>query len=199
VHNIIDEFDLFRVKHNDVKHQRGLSLLSIPLSHDHFFKNTVVLLTEHNNQGSIGFIVNRPMDYTLHQVISDIPETDIPLFYGGPVANDSIHFIHSLGTVIPMAVKVKDGLYWGGDFSVMKQLLRNDSSIAASCKFFVGYAGWTTGQLDKEIETDFWLVTDVESSKIIGNQSTDLWTETLQSMGFKYKLWSTFPEDANYN
>ena len=194
---IKEEFELFRVKHNNVPPAKGLSLVSVPLLKDAYFKKTIVYLTEHNDDGSVGFILNKQLDFHLNQLLEGIPESEIPVYYGGPVANDSIHFLHTLGNEIPNTKHVRDNIFWGGDFYHVKEVLLKDIAKSEHIKFFVGYSGWDPYQLDKEINQDTWLVTKIKTEQMF--PVPESWENILTQMGFKYELWSHFPEDALLN
>jgi len=194
-----DVFEPFRIKHNGVTPKKGAILLSVPLLRDRYFKKTVVYLTEHNSEGSIGFIINKPLDFELHQLLDGIPESSIKVFYGGPVANDTIHIIHNMGDRILRSKRIVGDLYWGGDFEQVKFLLRSDISLGRNFRFFLGYSGWDPGQLQQEISNDTWLVTSIDIPDLFGDGRAPQWESILEKMGGKYKLWTQFPEDSAFN
>ncbi len=192
------DLDLFKIKHNNIAPSKGRILLSEPFSKDIYFKRSVVLLTEHNPHGSVGFILNKPIDFNINKLIKDFPEFAANVSIGGPVKTDSIHFMHVLGDLIPGSMHVMDDLYWGGDFDTLKELIVTGIIKPDQIRFFVGYSGWHPKQLDNEIGKDFWLVTKLTSHDIMAF-SDDIWKQTLSKLGEKYKIWSNFPENPGMN
>ncbi len=192
------DLDLFKIKHNNIAPSKGRILLSEPFSKDIYFKRSVVLLTEHNPHGSVGFILNKPIDFNINKLIKDFPEFTANVSIGGPVKTDSIHFVHVLGDLIPGSMHVMDDLYWGGDFDTLKELIVTGIIKPDQIRFFVGYSGWHPKQLDNEIGKDFWLVTKLTSHDIMAF-SDDIWKQTLSKLGEKYKIWSNFPENPGMN
>ncbi|MEO0340680.1 MAG: YqgE/AlgH family protein, partial [Bacteroidota bacterium] len=95
--------------------QSGIVLLAEPFMLDRYFRRSAILLCEHNEEGSIGFIMNRPLDLNIDGLIQDFPEFEAEVFYGGPVGNDTIHYIHNLGDLLEDSVKISSGVYWGGE------------------------------------------------------------------------------------
>lgn len=196
--NLEEEFGLFRVKHNSIPPRKGLCLVSVPLLRDSFFKKAVVLIVEMNHDGAVGFILNKKLDIPLDQVVDGVPKANIAVYFGGPVANDTLHFIHTLGDIIPQSKHVGGGFFWGGDFERVKALLNENPSLCSRIKFFVGYSGWDPGQLGDEIDVDTWLVSSVSPGLVLSDEGR-IWEKTLIAMGFKYSLWAQFPDDAVLN
>jgi putative transcriptional regulator len=117
---------------------------------------------------------------------------------GGPVRKDTVHYIHTLGELIPNSVHVKDEIYWGGDFEQIKEYIREGLIQPSQIRFFLGYSGWSPRQLEGEIENNAWLVSEVDSSKIM-KPDENLWNKILQSLGSHYKSWTNCPENPTLN
>jgi putative transcriptional regulator len=139
--------DFFSIDNNKVAKQ-GRVLISEPFLNDTYFKRSVVLLTEHSEEGSIGFVLNKPVDLSVNDVLADFPEIDTEVSIGGPVNTNTIHYIHTLGDLIPNSVKVLDNLFWGGDFEVIKEMISEGRIKGSEIRFFLGYAGWSPKQLE---------------------------------------------------
>lgn len=191
-------FDFFRVENEDMTPEQGRILISEPLLNDSYFKRSVVLLTEHSENGSVGFVLNKPIDIPITDVISDFPSFNITLYVGGPVGKDTVHYIHTLGELIPNSVHVKDNIYWGGDFEQVKEYIREGLIQPSQIRFFLGYSGWSPKQLEGEIDNNAWLVSEVESSKIM-KPDENLWKKILQNLGSHYKSWTNCPENPTLN
>ena len=196
---MIEGLDIFKIRDNNIEPHRGCILISDPFSQDLYFKRSVVLLTEFNENGAIGFILNKPTQEQLKDILEGFDDIKIEVSLGGPVSTDMIHFIHTLGEDVPLSVNVFNDLYWGGDFNIIKEKaakgLLNDDNI----RFVVGYSGWQPLQLEKEIKDNFWLVSDFKVSEIMTLGDQDLWKYSLNKLGDSYKHWLNFPEDPYLN
>ena len=192
------DFDFLNIEHENLAPKQGRILLSEPLLSDTYFKRSVVLLTEHSDKGAVGFVLNKPVDLPLNEVLADFPDFNAQVYIGGPVAKDTIHFLHTLGELIPNSVHVMDNIYWGGDFDSLKELINEGIVEPAQVRFFLGYSGWSPNQLEGEIEENAWLVTRVESEKIM-SADKNIWKKTLDELGKKYKVWANFPENPAMN
>lgn len=177
---------------------QGKLLLSAPFLGD-VFNRTVILLTEHDSEGSVGFILNKPTDLKLHEVIDDFPEFDAKVFAGGPVQYDSLNFIHKANDVLEGGVEITEGVYWGGNFELLKILITNGSLNPDDFKFFLGYSGWGIGQLENEIKHNSWYLSTSTVDNIFSNNSEGLWSNVLKTMGNQYKVIASFPKDASLN
>ena len=189
--------DLLNITYNNVRPKKGKVLISQPFMSDICFKRSVVLLTEYSKEGAIGFVLNKWLQTTLNDVMDNFPAEESVLSIGGPVATNTLHYLHTLEH-IPDAIEVVKGVFWGGNINVVRQLLSASIMKPGDIRFFLGYSGWTGGQLDEELKNDSWLVGNIRSSQII-HPSRNLWQDSVRSMGDKYQLWPTFPECPGYN
>jgi len=191
-------FDFLNIDHENLAPAQGRILISEPLLTDTYFKRSVVLITEYSEKGSMGFVLNKPVELSVNDLLGDFPPFDAKVYIGGPVAKDTIHFIHTLGELVPDTVHVLDNIYWGGDFDSLKELIQEGIVDPSQVRFFLGYSGWSANQLEDEIKENAWLVTQVESSKIM-SADKHIWKKTLENLGKKYKVWSNFPENPAMN
>jgi len=159
----------------------------------------LVLITEHDENGSVGFVLNKPININIEDVLPDYPFEDFSISLGGPVSTNTLHYIHTLGEKIPNSIKIFDNIYWSGDFDVLKKLIDEDKVKPNELRFFLGYSGWTEKQLEEEISQNSWLVTNVESRKIMVPNMDTIWKEALQALGGKYKMWVNSPENPGMN
>lgn len=177
---------------------KGKLLISAPFLND-VFKRSVILLTEHNEEGSVGFIINKPTEYKLHHVIEDFPEFDAKVFLGGPVQQNSLNFIHRANNILDGGFEISDGLYWGGNFELLKILAGNGDLNPDDFKFFLGYAGWSPDQLSEELKISSWYLNTPTMENIFPDDSEKLWENILKTMGKQYSIIATFPEDPSVN
>jgi putative transcriptional regulator len=184
---------------NKLKPKKGRLLIAEPFMDDPYFKRSVVLLTEYSKDGSFGFMLNKPLEIKINEVMEDFPPFDAPIFMGGPVQSDSLFYIHTQGEIIKNSMKIADNLYWSGNFDQLKQLVKDQQIFPNEIKFFIGYAGWDQEQLINEIEDESWIISSLESKEINNLNDVDLWKNTLQKMGSKFSLLSNFPEDPSLN
>jgi putative transcriptional regulator len=184
---------------NTVKPQKGALLISEPTLKDSYFYRAVILLVEHNNDGSVGFILNKQIDVDLRGLVNDFDPIESQVFFGGPVNKDNLFFIHSLGKQIEGAMPIVKNLFWGGDFTMLKDLLKKDPSNLSKVRFFIGYSGWDPGQLDMELEQNSWVVKASSDESLLTHPPKNLWKETLRNMGKDIALLSFFPENPQLN
>lgn len=190
--------DLLNLTSNNVPPQKGKVLISQPFMADGCFHRSVVLLVEYSRDGAVGFVLNKPLKINLDDLTDDF-EASAPLHLsvGGPVATDTLHFLHTFEH-IPDASEIVRGIYWGGNPDTVRRLLSLSILKPADIRFFIGYSGWTAGQLDDELKRNSWLVSNIRPSQIIHPQR-NLWRESVQAMGAPYQIWTTFPENPTYN
>lgn len=179
--------------------QKGKVLLSEPFLLDNYFKRSIVLITEHNENGTIGFVLNKPVDVNINEVVENFPEIDTDVALGGPVSTNTLHYLHTLGDIIPNSVQVLGNIYWGGEFDVVERLISSDNIDKGQIRFFLGYSGWSPNQLEDELAENAWVVGDIAPEEIMMPMNKHFWTKTLQRMGKKYEMWSNFPENPEMN
>ena len=190
--------DFFHIVNENIA-QKGRILISEPFLSDHYFRRSVVYLTEHNEEGSFGFVLNKPVEIKINEIVDDFPESDFPISVGGPVSNNTVHFMHTLGEMVPNSVAVADGIWWGGDFDHIKALISSGVVNQDQLRFFLGYAGWSAGQLKAELEEHAWLVGKISPGMVMKGMESEFWSDTLGRYNNKYKAWANFPEDPGLN
>lgn len=178
----------------------GRLLVSEPFMMDPNFKRSVILLTEYSPEGAMGFVLNHVSEFLLGDVLPDLSYAEMQVFIGGPVANNTLHFIHSSPDKIAHGIELGDGLYWGGDFEVVKELIASYKLTQDEIKFFMGYSGWVPGQLENEIQENSWIVAkQIDSSTIFHHNEEDLWREVVIDLGPRYAHIANFPENPSLN
>ncbi len=185
---------------NDLEPARGRLLISEPFLPDPNFERTVILLCEHNDEGSFGFVMNKASDLVFEDVVDEAPSSQEKLYVGGPVQQDTLHFLHRLGDKIEDGIEIAKGLYWGGNFEQVIAMIDTGQVDSTTFRFFLGYSGWGKGQLDKEIEENSWIVAREPDSKLLFNAEPDeLWQVVLKDMGGRFEMFSKYPIDPRMN
>jgi len=182
-----------------IKPTQGKILISEPFLQDQYFKRSVVLLADHSEDGSFGIILNKPIDVKLNEVVHEFPDFDGQLYMGGPVKTDSLFFVHTLGTSIEGSMKILDGLYWGGDIEVVKEMMKLKKITPDEIRFFIGYSGWESNQLEDELNQNSWVVSKTHVSQVITANPTELWTSIIKTLGKDYQQWINYPIDPSLN
>lgn len=174
-------------------------MLSEPYLADPNFERTTILLTEHNEEGSVGFILNKPSDSRVSEVMDTIKDFDARIYIGGPVQQDTLHFIHRVPSLAD-AIEIGNGLFWGGDFEQLTAMIEIHQTNALDIKFFLGYSGWSPGQLEEELKLDSWIVSDQVSDALVFETTPELmWKEAMRSLGGRFSVYSNYPEDPRMN
>lgn len=163
------------------------------------FNRSVVILAEHNNEGSIGFILNKPLNYTINDLLPEI-EASFKIYNGGPVEQDNLYFIHNIPEIIPNSVEISNGIYWGGDFETTKHLINTRKIHKNNIRFFLGYSGWSVNQLEMELQENAWIVSENSlKKKLLSKSSNQFWKEKIIEQGGEYVLFSNAPENPMLN
>jgi putative transcriptional regulator len=185
---------------NTIEPATGKLLISEPFLKDPNFKRSVILLTEHNEEGTIGFVLNQPSNLLLKDLIPDLWQANYTVYVGGPVEMDTIHFIHRCYDKFNSGEEIANGVYWGGNFETLKILINNNAIAETEVKFFVGYSGWREEQLNTEIDENTWIVSDKYKKDILfSHGEEELWRKVIKDLGPKYAHITNFPIDPSLN
>jgi putative transcriptional regulator len=177
----------------------GVLLIADPFLKDPNFLRTVVFLCEHKEEGSFGFVLNRQYENTLDELMPGLEDHKFPVYYGGPVQVDTIHFLHQYPDEVPGGQEVLKGVYWGGDFDAVIDLLKNGKIDSNRIRFFIGYSGWGTGQLKEEMTEKTWLTVKATRKLIFHSNYLDVWKDSLRTLGGDYEMMVNFPIDPQLN
>ena len=180
--------------------KKGHLLIAEPsILGDVSFNRSVVLLAEHNDEGSIGFILNKPLNYTINDLLPEI-EASFKIYNGGPVEQDNLYFIHNIPEIIPNSIEISNGIYWGGDFETTKHLINTGEINKNNIRFFLGYSGWSVNQLEMEMQENAWIVSENSlKKKLLSKSSNQFWKEKIIEQGGEYVLFSNAPENPMLN
>lgn len=181
------------------KLQSGTILIADPFLKDPNFLRTVILLCEHKNEGSFGFVLNRKLNYVISDFMNDLEGCDFPVFYGGPVQQNTIHFLHACPGLISGGEKITDEIYWGGEFEEVVSLLQEQKLSTTDLRLFLGYSGWGEEQLENEMNEKTWLTT-FASKQLVFTKDIDLiWKNALKQLGGKFEQLIHYPIDPQLN
>ena len=178
---------------------KGKLLISEPsILNDKSFNRSVIYLSEHNEDGCIGFIINKPTDFVLNDLVSEI-NCNFKIYNGGPVEQENLYFIHKLPNLIPNSIEIDKDIYWGGDFDILTNLLNNNTIKPSEIRFFLGYSGWSIEQLNEELSESTWTVVENNYPNILQVESSDIWKKQLLKFGGEYKIWANAPKNPALN
>jgi len=179
--------------------KKGEILISEPSLNDPTFFKSVILITYHSTNESIGLILNQPTNIYLHEILNDIPLNDFPIYIGGPVEKNSIHFIHTLGKKIPNTKQISEKLFWGGDFNKVLELMLKNNISKSQIRFFAGYSGWNEDQLKNEIRENSWIIHKSNTNLCMQYSDENLWSKLIKTKKNKYAIWANMPKDPSLN
>ncbi|MBL0355775.1 MAG: YqgE/AlgH family protein [Chitinophagaceae bacterium] len=177
----------------------GIILIADPFLKDPNFMRTVVFLCDHQEEGSMGFVINKQIEQTLDDLMDGFEGYNIPVYYGGPVQMDTIHFLHQYPDRIPGGMEVMKNIYWGGDFAQLTEMVKNGEADFNKVRFFIGYSGWATGQLDGELKEKSWLTALATKKLVFHEEPDDIWKDSLKHLGGEYEMMINFPIDPTLN
>lgn len=191
--------DIFKIQSNNVLPSRGKILISEPFLRDATFGRSVVLLIDHTEEGSMGLIINKQLPIFVNDIIKEFKYIeDIPLYKGGPIATDTLFYLHTLAD-ISGAIPISKGLFLNGDFEEIKRYILQGNQIDRYIRFFLGYSGWESEQLSTELRENTWLVSKEENAYLMNGDTKDMWKQALEKLGSKYETWSRFPQVPTFN
>lgn len=185
---------------NNKKPEVGNLLISDPFLDEDFFRRSVILLCDHNEQGTFGFVLNNYLEVDLHEVDRDFPNIQARISVGGPVDTQNLFFIHSFGPDIKDALKINEELSFGGDYEQIKDVLDKDPEGKNKIRFFLGYSGWGKNQLQKELKENAWIVANnIGTQEILKTDNANFWNYCLERQGERFKTIAKFPINPSNN
>ncbi len=180
---------------SEVELKKGSLLIAEPFMLDPNFKRSVILVCDHHPDGSFGFILNKPLKMNVADLVVSFPEFDSEAYYGGPVQTNSLHYIHTLGDLLPDGQEVLPGLFWGGDYEQLKFLIGSGLVQPNQIRFFVGYAGWDAMQLQEEMQSGSWILAPGDVNYVFSRRTKNsLWTRALANLGDHYAVIGQMPD-----
>ncbi len=203
--NLLFTFSLMNLLNIDGNQEKtppakGKVLIAAPFLNDPNFSRSVVLLCEHGDEGTLGFVLNQPTALTLGDLVIELEPYMPPLaiHQGGPVQPDTLHIMHRMPALLG-GVEVAPGIYWGGSFETLKNLIKDSGHREFALKLFVGYSGWSAGQLEKEMEEGAWLVGDISEELLFESDAHLVWKKAITMLGKNYAYLANMPIDPQLN
>jgi len=187
---------------------KGTFLIAAPSLYDPNFRQTVVLLCEHNDKGSMGLVINRPTELVLTEALRQLalPDRDDVIYRGGPVQPDHLLILIRSDQSPSSSHHVFGAVYLGADVPTLQVLAARttgDDAPAAPAdavfRGYAGYAGWGAGQLDAELATDSWITMPADSKWIFDADPRTVWPELMRALGPRYAFYADMPRDPNLN
>ena len=176
----------------------GKLLIAEPFLADPNFARSVILLCEHNEEGTIGFSLNRPTQHTLGDLLPELYTPLLPVFQGGPVQLDTLHMLHRTPDALG-GTEISAGIYWGGSYEALQESVNQNNYQPIDVRLFVGYSGWGAGQLEKEIEEGSWIVANVSPELIFETDPDQLWKRAIESLGSNFAYLVNMPINPQLN
>ena len=178
---------------------KGTLLIANPFLKDPNFRRTVIFLCDHNEEGSFGFVLNKKFPKTLEELVTEIKTASFPVFQGGPVQMDALHFLHQYPDLISGGERVLPDVYWGGNFESLLINFKNNDIKRERLRFFIGYSGWSAGQLNDEMKEESWLTVRATRKLIFDTNPENVWKDALKHLGGNYEMMINFPIDPQLN
>jgi putative transcriptional regulator len=196
----MDLGEKFVIRSNSLEPKQGNILISEPLMNDFHFGRSVILLIDHvESEGSFGIIINKRLNANVNQIVDDFLDFEGAAYLGGPVSDNQLFFIHTLGDVIPESTPIIDGLYWGGDVETLKTLIATGIANEENTRFYLGYAGWDSGQLVDELVRNSWAIGSITTEQYLNIPPEQMWTTFVHQLGKPYEMWTRFPKNYEDN
>lgn len=184
----------------NISPQPGYLLISEPFLQDENFVRSVILVCENNENGSFGLVLNKLSILKINELIDDIETLDCDVYVGGPVEQNTLHFIYQGERLFDSSISLGEEIWWGGDFDLLLNLMKENKLELNSVRFFIGYSGWAEGQLDQELEENTWIVCkNIDSESIFSSSPEELWRNILKNMGGEYQQLANYPIDPRLN
>ena len=180
--------------------ERGTFMIATPDIEGGIFFRSVVLVCEHNPNGSFGLVVNKSLDLELPEEIININQlsnTHVGIRAGGPVQTNQMMLLHTSDTIPQQTLEVCPGVFLGGDLQFLQDSLVDEGGPEIYLCF--GYAGWGAGQLEREFLDGHWFLHPANERYIFDTPAEKLWQTLLREMGGKYSTLSMIPEDLSTN
>lgn len=180
-------------KSSNTKPASGVLLIAEPYLKDPGFNRTVILLCEHGDCGTLGFVLNRPSSNSVNMLLPELKLPGVRIYNGGPVQTDSLQIIHQLPENLG-GVEVLPGVYWGASYDELAALCHSGKKVDSDkIRLFRGYSGWDAGQLDHELSQNSWITAPAATESIFTHESSHLWELVLKSLGGDFAYLANLP------
>ncbi len=185
----------------------GALLVAQPFLDESYFNHAVAAIVQYSPQdGALGMVLNNLTAYRMPDILPSVVRNDftesIPVFLGGPVGTDRLFYIHTLGPdIIAGSAEFAPGLYAGGDFNDVLNYINSGYPVDGCIRFMIGYCGWSSGQLESELDENSWAVADMLSpaDAVLRDADDAYWHKVVSRMGAHYRNWQYFPQNTQSN
>ena len=198
----MDIKDLLFSLNKPCKPGAGSLLISEPLMEDPYFARSVILLLdEPDDGGHFGLMINKLTSVTLKDLMPDWEYGHrIPIYCGGPVDMDRLFLIHNLGSRLGPCVEVIPGIFVGADIDQVISYLEEGGEAEGHLRFFLGYCGWSPGQLSAELSANTWTVNPhPDGAGLLNGNGVSYWRKEVRQLGEDYRSWLVVPENPSFN
>jgi putative transcriptional regulator len=184
----------------DVKPEKGDLLIAQPYLGDPNFERSVVYLVEHNEEGTFGFVLNKDTGMVMGDFLEKYETCELPVFVGGPVEQNTIHYILAQENALSDSVAIANGVHWAGNFEELMGKIGTHGINEDLIRFFIGYSGWSAGQLEEELEQKAWIICKQPPADLVFEMDPQhQWREILRRMGGAFKVIANSPSDPRLN
>lgn len=177
----------------------GALLIAEPFMKDSSFMRSVVFICRYDSDGAFGFAINKKTGFIVEDLVPDMEGIRAEVYEGGPVSQDTLHYVHRVPALAEDDDEVIDGIYRGNNFEMLREALQDGSVKPDDVRFFLGYSGWDGGQLEDEMTTRSWIITDANRKIVFDTKTDNIWKEALVLAGPEYKIMTIFPRDPQLN
>lgn len=180
--------------------KKGTFAIATPDIESGMFFRSVVLICEHNTNGSFGIVINKNLDLELPEDVIEMDQLANPKVgfrAGGPVQTNQMMLLHRADGMGENTLEICNGVFLGGDLQFLQEVVTDQEGPEILLCF--GYAGWGGGQLEREYLDGNWLLLQADPQTIFHTDVDKIWQKLLRGMGGKYATLSMIPEDLSLN
>ena len=186
----------------ETKYGKGYFLIANPVLPDPNFSRTVILICNHNENGSFGLIVNRSAQLTANEIFSQrelFKGESCKIFIGGPVSQTQVFYLCRLEAPTPGLEEVCPGIQMGMNWEGLEDVVDQLRNPAEDIRFYLGYSGWAAGQLAGEMEQKSWLTCEAKGNFVFGEPEQSIWPGLVRSLGKDYEYLLQAPVNPSMN
>ena len=187
---------LLQVQPTLLKPAAGRVLISVPYYNDPFFSRSVVLIIEKDEESCVGLIINQELNCTVRQAVTGV-KIDMPVFAGGPVMHQTAFALHNFENC-KESEEILPNVYTGYD-EILLAICEHNAIPKMDFKFFIGYSGWSPGQLEDEIQRKMWVVAEGNEELVLKTPTSKVWEKAVKNLGQDYIHWLEVPKNVHDN
>jgi len=181
---------------------KGHFLIANPVLPDPNFSRTVVLLCNHDDQGSFGLVINRSAPANAKEIFEGMGVSYSPsgkIYIGGPVSPSQVFYLCHSKTPLLELDAICDGVYLGMSWELLDNLMTRVEDPEKNIRFYMGYSGWGAGQLAGEMTRLSWLTCEAQSEFVFQENEEGIWANAVKSMGKDYEYLIKAPINPQWN